>query len=324
MPTDNNWIGVHSGHSQIASDGYYVESEGEWSGVHTSYDDVFIPSEPEPEPIPDFKTMWAAVHAPEPSARSLDDALISSSGNLTEGGTLSFSMELDERVSDQALPRATTDVQVSIPGTGVSSWQSVPAGSVTVDLSLGNLPPGLHTVEVQAYRNGRVIGTTQFTISVAGKSPALPTDSEPAPEEAPSDPDWQPEALEQSTGPSRLPPTLQSESRQMPELDFQEIEASQRPTRRSLDSLGAAEESAPVVISSEVVSAPVPLGGTYLAGQVMASGLGVELRSPGAAPSVDVVASVIPVVEVGGAALDGHGDGRRPQRSEEEAGQEPA
>ncbi len=327
VPTDTSWSAVHAGHTEIAPDGYYVETEQDWSGLHTSYEDVYIPSEPEPEPLPDWKTMWAATH-PDPSARSLDDALVSSTGNLSEGGTLTFTLQRDESPRDQALPLSTTEVQVNVLGTAVSMWQVFPAGAVTIDLSVPDLPAGLHTVEVQAYSNGRLVGTTQFTVSVAGKEPASP---EPEPAEPEETPAYLREDDLAEEAPVRQPGL--HVGRQTVDLaagtgtDYR-IRAGQSPIRQ-FAAMWAAEaraeqEAEPAPVDSQVPSPAISTGGTYLAGQVMASGLGVNPGLPATAREADLTASAaVPVVEaILGATPDGQGDGRRQQQSEDEG--EPA
>ncbi len=326
VPTDTSWTAVHAGHTEIAPEGYYVETEQDWSGLHTSYEDVYIPSEPEPEPLPDWKTMWAATH-PDPSSRSLDDALVSSTGNLSEGGTLTFTLQRDESPRDQALPISTTEVQVNVLGTQVSTWQVFPAGSVTIDLSVPNLPAGLHTVEVQAFSNGRLVGTTSFTVSVAGKEPASPTEPKPEPEESPAY--LREEDLPQDPPPMAVrQPGIQGFSgRQTADAsaagtgtDYR-IRAGHSPVRQFAAMWAAEARAEPAEADPEVVAPALPTGGTYQAGQVMASGMGVNPGLPATAREAEQTASAaVPVVEaILGAALDGQGEGRRPPQPENES-----
>lgn len=73
VPTaETEWVALHASHTEIAPDCSYVESDRDWTGVHTSYDDVYIPSECEEdeEQAPDFKAMLATVYAAEPSHHS--------------------------------------------------------------------------------------------------------------------------------------------------------------------------------------------------------------------------------------------------------------
>lgn len=305
--TERAWTAVHSAYSEMAPDASYVHADDEWTGTHTSYEDVYVPSEPEPS-LPDRRAMWAAVHPPAPSARSMDDSVVTAS--VSSDGTVSLALDRDSAPFEQALPMSTTAVQVSVPGTDLSTWEVCGPGSPTLDVSLTGLPPGLHTVEVKAFSNGRVVGVTQITVRVEAKAaepvpepsetpaPAAAAEAD-APEEAPRAPERL-VLLEPSLEPEPTP--VREPGEPVPERPWEpEVAWTAAPPRREASSAPSEESSGP---ASQV----------YVGGQAMAAGLGISWRTAGVGPDADAAApdSVAAVETVLGEALDGHGSGRRP------------
>lgn len=301
--TDTDWMAIHTGHTEIAPDECYVETDTmEWTGVHTSYDAVFISTEAEEdEPIPDFQTMWTAVYASEP--RPLYDSVISAT-DVSASGTLTFTMQRQE---DGPPP---TDVRVSVRGTDLSTWQKFPSkDSLTIDMAVPGMPPGTHTVEVEVYAAGRLVGTTQFTVTVAGTpetaAPAPPERTPPethtspdeaAAPEAPAQASWAPApVVAPHTGPFAPTPTVEA------------------PAPFRFDTMPA---SAPASNVPRVAGPPpqtphhYPVGpGVYVGGQAMASGLGAR-ATPDASSAPEAESGIIPVGEA--SVMDGQGGGRRP------------
>ena len=309
--TETDWLAVHAARTEIAPDLSYVETEGDWTGVHTSYDDVFIPSEPdEVEPLPDLQAMWATVYGAEP--RNLDDSVISATGSVSASGTLNFTLQRQE---DGPPP---TDVRVSVLGTPISTWQKFPSGSsLTIDMAVPGMPPGVHTVEVEAYAGGRLVGTTQFTVVVAGS---------PAQAAAPAPAQPEPPAAENPLADSPLelppPPSGGPAPRVVPGLRSEPGAASAVPASPPPTApLPGAAAAAPVTFTPPAPLGPRPPGagtGVYVGGQAMAWALAMQTPASGA-PEAE--RGIAPVLE---ASAGDQGEGRRQpqhQRPEDDEAQ---
>jgi len=317
-PASAEWTAVHASHTEIAPDAVYVEPEQqEWAGFHTDYGDFYLASEPEPEPIADLQSMWGAFRAGE--VRNLDGAVIASS--VSSEGTLNFTMQ---RVKDGAAP---SQLKVSVLGTEIYTWQPFPAGALTVDMNLPDLPPGTHTVEVLAYAGESVVGTTRFTVTVPAAQkpveppPAAEPEPEPEaaqaapPEEAPPPPPRAPETPAAPREPALPEP---APGRSHPFTKSQLIRRFVTPF--NVGEGPKTEQAAP----PEEIEASSPAPGNYVAGQAMAAGLGVEAHSAGTVPGEPGrVDPVVPVLEATlGTALDGQGGQGSQQRREQEGEEE--
>lgn len=269
VPTDRAWTAAHTGYSEVVWDGTYHETQDEWTGSHASYEDRYEPGPVETEPeIPDFRTLWAAAHP-----RNLDDAVVT--GSLS-GGSLHLTLERDSNPGEHALPLATTAVQVSVLGTDVSMLQVFPDISPTLDVSLDGVPPGIHTVEVKAYANGRVVGVTTFTVRVDAPPPRAEAAAEPeAP--APAEPDEAAPAFliapraPQGPGPERAPAVPAASL--PPEREPGPAEGEGRPGEPAPR---AASAPPPAVLPDLEIANPAE--DSYTPGQAMAAGQGIAAR----------------------------------------------
>jgi hypothetical protein len=222
-------------------DDRYLPSSSPWEGGHAVHVaepvDRYEEAEEEDRPAADFRAVWAAAHPGVRPGDDLDDAVDASvaaiGGSVQVGGGGTVAMTLQRGgPGAQMLPPETTEVRMSVAGSDVSTWQAFPNLSPTLELSLSGVPPGLQTIQVEAYANGRRVASGQFAVDV------------PAP------PPKRDESRRAGAWPVlRLPPTP-SDPVSPP------LREGRDPGRPSLVARSGAEEGGPALLSTGPAAAP--------------------------------------------------------------------